>query len=142
GALAGLLGVLGVAVYNALTLIHRFQHLERREGEPFGVDLVLRGASERLSPMLLATLATGATVLPALLLGDVPGLEVVRPMAIVVGVGGGLLTPAVRDVVLRRVMSVGGGSGPAKETDRLLKPHPGHGFGVVAAPGGGAGKCR
>ena len=51
---------------------------------------MLRGARERLAPILMTTFATGLALLPALFLGDIPGLEIVRPMAIVIL--GGLVT--------------------------------------------------
>ena len=37
-------------------LIDHFQHLERFEGEKFGPGLVLRGAMERISPIMMTTL--------------------------------------------------------------------------------------
>jgi Cu/Ag efflux pump CusA len=138
GALAGLLAVFGIAVYNKLMLINRYQHLERHEGEPFGPGLVSRGAIERLSPMLLATFAAAATVLPALFLGDVPGLEVVRPMAIVVL--GGLITSTVLDLLLMPAMFLSLGVSATRERDPLFETQPGHGFGVATAPTGAAGK--
>jgi CzcA family heavy metal efflux pump len=138
GALAGLLAVFGIAVYNKLMLINRYQYLERNEREPFGPGLVSRGAIERLSPMLLATFAAGATVLPALFLGDVPGLEVVRPMAIVVL--GGLITSTVLDLLLMPAMFLGLGVSTARERDPFLEMQPGQGFGVATAPTGAAGK--
>ena len=84
GSLAGFLLVLGIAARNEIMLINHFQHLERHEGETFGAAMVVRGARERLSPILVTTLAIGLGLVPALILGDIPGLEIVRPMAIVV----------------------------------------------------------
>jgi Cu/Ag efflux pump CusA len=84
GSLAGFLLVLGIAARNGIMLINHFQHLERHEGETFGAAMVVRGARERLSPILVTTLAIGLGLVPALILGDIPGLEIVRPMAIVV----------------------------------------------------------
>ena len=40
----------------------------RREGEAFGLDLVLKGARERLTPTLMTALATGFVFLPVLVL--------------------------------------------------------------------------
>jgi Cu/Ag efflux pump CusA len=61
-----------------------------REYEPMSPQLVVRGASERLAPTLAATIAMGLAVLPFVLLGDIAGLELLQPMAVVVL--GGLVT--------------------------------------------------
>jgi Cu/Ag efflux pump CusA len=60
-------------------MIRRYQELERYEGEAFGAEMVLRGSRERMSPILMATLAAAVMVVPALLMGDAAGLEVLRP---------------------------------------------------------------
>jgi Cu/Ag efflux pump CusA len=90
GAAVGLLTVLGIAARNGILLIRRYQQLERREGEPFGLQLVQRGARERLAPTLMTALATGLIFLPVVVLGDRPGYEVLHPMGIVIL--GGLVT--------------------------------------------------
>jgi Cu/Ag efflux pump CusA len=71
-------------------MINHFQHLEREEGEPFGRGLVIRGARERLSPILMTALATGLALVPLAIAGDLPGHEIEHPMAIVIL--GGLVT--------------------------------------------------
>ena len=71
-------------------LINHFQHLEREEGEAFGIGLVLRGARERLSPILMTALATGLALVPLVIAGEIPGHEIEYPMAIVIL--GGLVT--------------------------------------------------
>jgi CzcA family heavy metal efflux pump len=90
GSLVGFLTVLGIAARNGILLISRYQHLERDEGATFGRDLVLRGSRDRLSPILMTTLATGLALVPLVILGDIPGHEIEYPMAIVIL--GGLLT--------------------------------------------------
>jgi CzcA family heavy metal efflux pump len=84
GALIGFFAVLGIAARNGILLISHFQHLEREEGEPFGVGLVLRGAQERLSPILMTALATALALAPLVIFGDRPGQEIENPMAIVI----------------------------------------------------------
>ncbi len=84
GALVGFLTVLGIAARNGILLIHHYLHLEREEGEPFGPGLVLRGARERLSPILMTTLATGLALVPLVITGNIPGQEIEHPMAIVI----------------------------------------------------------
>ena len=58
GALVGFFAVLGIAARNGILMISHLQHLEREEDEPFGAGLVMRGAAERLSPILMTALAT------------------------------------------------------------------------------------
>jgi Cu/Ag efflux pump CusA len=58
GSIVGFLTVLGISARNGILMINHFQHLEREEGETFGPGLVLRGARERLAPILMTTAAT------------------------------------------------------------------------------------
>jgi CzcA family heavy metal efflux pump len=90
GSLVGFFTVMGIAARNGILLINHFQHLERYEGETFGPALVLRGARERLSPILMTALATGLAVVPLVITGDIPGHEIEHPLAVVIL--GGLFT--------------------------------------------------
>lgn len=90
GSLVGIITVLGIAARNGILLIEHYQHLEDVEREPFGLDLILRGASERLSPILMTTLCTAFALLPLVIAGSIPGHEIEHPMAVVIL--GGLIT--------------------------------------------------
>ena len=90
GSLVGFFTVFGIAARNGILMINHFQHLERFEGETFGPELVLRGARERLSPILMTTLATGLAIVPLVVAGNIPGHEIEHPLAVVIL--GGLLT--------------------------------------------------
>jgi CzcA family heavy metal efflux pump len=90
GSLVGFFTVFGIAARNGILLISHAQHLEREEGQPFGVDLVLRAAKERLAPILMTSLATGLALVPLIILGERPGQEIEHPLAVVIL--GGLFT--------------------------------------------------
>ncbi len=90
GSLVGFFTILGIAARNGIMMINHFQHLERHEGEAFGPGLVVRGARERLSPILMTTLACGLAIVPLVVAGNIPGNEIEHPLAIVVL--GGLVT--------------------------------------------------
>ena len=90
GSLVGFFTVLGIVARNGIMLISHYQHLERFEGVPFGPELVLRGAQERVVPILMTVLTTGLALVPLILYGEIPGTEIEYPMAIVIL--GGLIT--------------------------------------------------
>jgi CzcA family heavy metal efflux pump len=90
GSIVGFFTVFGIAARNGILLVNHFQHLEQHEGEPFGPGLVLRGARERLAPILMTALATGLALVPLVISGEIPGAEIEYPMAIVIL--GGLIT--------------------------------------------------
>jgi CzcA family heavy metal efflux pump len=90
GSLIGFLVLFEIAVRNSIVMVEQFYRLERNEGLPFNSELVLRGAGESLSSILATALAVTLVLIPSLILGDVPGLETIRPMAVVVL--GGLVT--------------------------------------------------
>jgi CzcA family heavy metal efflux pump len=90
GSLVGFFTVFGIAARNGILLINHCQHLEEEEGMAFGRELVLRGARERLAPILMTSLATGLALVPLVVLGTRAGHEIEHPLAVVIL--GGLFT--------------------------------------------------
>lgn len=90
GSLMGFLTLLAIAVRHGIMLVRHYQHLEEVEGERFGPGLVLRGTRERFAPILVTAITTAAAMLPLVVLGNVAGLEIVHPIAVVIL--GGLVT--------------------------------------------------
>lgn len=97
GSLIGLLGVLAIAIRNQVALVDRFRQLERRGIQP-GPSLVLRGSRERVGPVVLTALATCLVSVAILVLGDRPGLELLRPMAI--ALIGGVVTATLLNLLV------------------------------------------
>jgi CzcA family heavy metal efflux pump len=98
GSLVGFLTVFGIAARNGIMMINHYQHLEQHEGEPFGRGLVLRGARERLAPIVMTSGALGLALVPLVVAGDIPGHEIEHPMAVVIL--GGLVTSTLLNLFL------------------------------------------
>jgi Cu/Ag efflux pump CusA len=114
GSMVGFFTVFGIAIRSGMLLISHFRHLERSEGETFGSELVLRGARERLGPILMTALATGLAVLPFVLFGAIPGLEIMHPMALVIL--GGLVTSTLLSLFILPPLYLRFGSSPEPVT--------------------------
>jgi CzcA family heavy metal efflux pump len=98
GSLVGLVTVIGIAARNGIMLVSHYRHMQTEEGVPFGRDLVMRGAEERLAPILMTALATGLALVPIALSGDKAGHEIEHPMAVVIL--GGLVTSTLLNLFL------------------------------------------
>ena len=98
GALVGFVTVLGIAARNGIMLVSHYRHLEREEGVPFGRELVIRGAHERLLPITMTALVTAIALLPLVVSGTKPGHEIEHPMAVVIV--GGLVSSTLLNLFL------------------------------------------
>jgi CzcA family heavy metal efflux pump len=98
GSLVGFITVFGIAARNSIMLVSHYRHLEEVEGVPFGRELILRGAHERLSPILMTALAAALGLVPLVVGGNEPGYEIEYPMALVIL--GGLVTSTVLSLLL------------------------------------------
>jgi Cu/Ag efflux pump CusA len=113
GSLIAFLALLGLAARNGVVLIDRFQQLRLDGSQAFGAELVRRGALERFAPTLTVAVATAAAVLPFVILGNVAGMEIVNPMAIVML--GGLLTSTLLSLFVLPVLYLRFGAGAQPE---------------------------
>jgi CzcA family heavy metal efflux pump len=123
GSLVGFLTVLGIAGRNGIMLLSHYQHLERAEGEAFGPGLVLRGAKERLSPILMTAFATALALVPFMIVGNIPGHEIVVPMGVVIL--GGLVTSTLLNLFVVPALYLRFAPRPQPETSGAqLAPSP------------------
>lgn len=98
GSLVGLVTVIGISARNGIMLVSHYRHLELNEGVPFARELVLRGAEERLAPILMTALATGLALVPIVFGGTRAGYEIEHPLAVVIL--GGLITSTVLNLFI------------------------------------------
>ena len=101
GVIAGVIAIVGLAARLVVSLIMRYQELER-SGEPFGADVVVSGTTDRLVPIVVSGIAIFLLFLPLVIRSGAAGLEIVGPMAIAV-VGGVITTMALALFVLPAV---------------------------------------
>ena len=73
GSIVGFVTVFGIVGRNGIMLISHYQHLETKESVRFGEELILRGAMERLSPILMTALTAALALLPIVVGGNRPG---------------------------------------------------------------------
>jgi Cu/Ag efflux pump CusA len=79
-------------------MISHYEHLVDAEGMGWGLDAALRGASERLAPILMTALVTGLGLLPLAIGSGDPGREIEGPMALVIL--GGLVTSTALNLLV------------------------------------------
>ena len=98
GSLVGFVTLFGITMRNSIMLISHFEHLITHEGMTWGAESALRGASERLMPILITAIVTGLALLPLALGSGEAGREIEGPMAIVIL--GGLITSTILNLLV------------------------------------------
>jgi HME family heavy-metal exporter len=101
-AMVGFITLAGISVRNGILKVSHYLNLMRFEGEAFGVPMVVRGSLERLAPVLMTALVTAFALAPLLFEAELPGTEVLHPVAVVIF--SGLVSATLLDTFLTPVM--------------------------------------
>jgi CzcA family heavy metal efflux pump len=104
GALVGMITLFGVSTRNAIMLLAHYQHLVVAEGADWNLQTAIRGASERLIPVVMTALVTALALLPIALNPQAAGQEIEGPMAIVIL--GGLISSTLLNLLLLPALAV------------------------------------
>jgi len=122
GSLVGFVTVIGISARNAIMLISHYRHLTIEEGLLPGNELFIRGAEERLAPILMTALTAALALAPLVYTGNLPGQEIEYPMAIVILFGLATTTlvnlfllPLLVAIIPRALRS----TSPADDADRV-----------------------
>ncbi|MEO5741250.1 MAG: efflux RND transporter permease subunit, partial [Vicinamibacterales bacterium] len=83
-SIVGFITLFGIATRNGIMLVSHIKHLQQVEGERDFRRAVIRGATERVVPILMTALAAGLALVPIALSAGDPGSEIQAPMAVVI----------------------------------------------------------
>lgn len=122
GSIVGFVTLFGITMRNSVMMISHYEHLVTQEEQDWGLDTAVRGAKERLIPVLMTALVTGLGLLPIALGSGEVGREIEGPLAIVIL--GGLCTSTILTLVVLPTLALRFGR---------FDPPPSE-DGVVAAP--------
>ena len=104
GTLVGFVTLFGITMRNSIMMISHYEHLVNVEKLPWGAETAMRGATERLIPILMTALVTALGLLPLALGSGEAGREIEGPMAIVIL--GGLVTSTLLNLLALPVLAL------------------------------------
>jgi len=124
-SMIGFVTLTGIAARNGILKVSHTLNLALHEGLPFGRELVMRGALERLPPVLMTALSAGLALLPLMIDAAAPGKEILHPVAITIF--GGLISATLLDAVLTPLLILRFGESTVRRltvTDAPTTPGP------------------
>jgi HME family heavy-metal exporter len=98
GSLVGFVTLCGISARNGIMMVSHYLHLLREEGETWSLAFVIRGALERLVPVLMTAATAALALIPLILFPGQPGKEILYPVAVVIF--GGLLSSTLMNIAL------------------------------------------
>jgi len=116
GSLVGFVTLFGITLRNSIMMVSHYEHLVSVGGMIWGIEAAIRGASERLAPILMTSLVTALGLLPLAIGSGTPGREIEGPMAIVIL--GGLVTSTALNLLVLPALALRYGRF-AKETHEI-----------------------
>ncbi len=104
GSMIGFVTLFGITLRNSVLMISHYEHLVQTEGMPWGLGAAVRGASERLTPILMTASVTALGLLPLAVGSGAPGREIEGPMAQVIL--GGLVTSTLLNLIIMPTLAL------------------------------------
>lgn len=97
-ALIGFITLAGISTRNGILKVSHYINLCAFEGESFDKKMIIRGSLERLTPVLMTALVAAFALAPLLFEAEMPGTEVLHPVAVVIF--SGLISSTILDTFL------------------------------------------
>jgi HME family heavy-metal exporter len=101
-ALIGFITLAGISTRNGILKVSHYINLCAFERETFGEQMIVRGSLERLTPVLMTALVAAFALAPLLFEADMPGTEILHPVAVVIF--SGLISSTLLDTFLTPAM--------------------------------------
>ncbi|MGV6809229.1 MAG: efflux RND transporter permease subunit [bacterium] len=101
-AMIGFITLAGISTRNGILKVSHYLNLIRLEGECFSHALIIRGAQERLVPVLMTALVAAFALLPLLFEAEQAGTEILHPVAVVIF--SGMISSTILDSFLTPLM--------------------------------------
>ena len=95
-AIIGFITLFGIATRNGILLLSKYENLQKQRVTLF--QTLIKGSSDRLSPILMTALTAALALIPLAVRGDLSGNEIQSPMAKVIL--GGLLTSTLLNLYI------------------------------------------
>lgn len=95
-SIIGFITLFGIATRNGILLVSRYRALSKTDMEL--KEIVIQGALDRLSPILMTALTAALALIPLALSGEKPGNEIQSPMAQVIL--GGLISSTILNLII------------------------------------------
>jgi Cu/Ag efflux pump CusA len=109
----GLLTIVGIATRNSIVLIKSIDNIKQHSEEAPSIKQIQQGMREQVASIIMTAFTTGAALLPFALFGNIPGLEIARPIAFITI--GGLVTSTLFNLLVIPVLYLNFGA--SREAD-------------------------
>jgi Cu/Ag efflux pump CusA len=120
GAMVGFVTLFGITLRNSIMMISHFEHIVGNEGVQWGPEAAIKGAGDRLAPILMTSIVTALGLLPLAIGMSEPGREIEGPMALVIV--GGLITSMALNLLVLPTLALQFGRFGEKDDSDLTTP--------------------
>ncbi len=97
-SLVGFITLAGISVRNGILKLSHYLNLMAFEKQIFSKEMIIQGSLDRLAPVLMTALVTAFALAPLLFEAELPGTEILHPVAVVIFFG--LISSTLLDTYL------------------------------------------
>jgi len=97
-SLVGFITLAGISVRNGILKLSHYLNLMAFENQRFSKEMIIKGSIDRLAPVLMTALVTAFALAPLLFEAELPGTEILHPVAVVIFFG--LISSTLLDTYL------------------------------------------